>query len=520
LIIKYDYIIVGSGFGGSVSAYRLSQKGYSVLVIEKGKRWESKDFPKTNWNLKKWLWLPSARFFGIFKLSFLSHVGILSGVGVGGGSLVYANTLPVPQKAFFSSGSWAGLQNWEQELSPFYTEAKRMLGAAKNPVLGQSDKILEKIAIKNGLQNQFSATDVAVFFGKPNQEVSDPYFKGKGPNRTGCNFCGACMTGCRFNAKNTLDKNYLFLAEQNGVEVLPELEVVDIIPKDENGEGGYQVITKSSTSIFNKSETFESQNLILSGGVLGTVKLLLNLKKRTLPNLSDRLGEMVRTNNESLIGIVSSKSDVNLTEGVAIGSILHTDENSHLEPVRYGKGSGFWRLLMLPLAPGKNVLTRLTKTIFELVKHPIAYAKILSKGKFAERSAVLLFMQTLNSTLSLKSSFWGMNSMVKNGEKPAAFIPEAVKFANEYSEEVKGKPMVVLTETILGIPTTAHILGGCVIGADSSHGVINHKHQIFGYKNMMVCDGSAISANPGVNPSLTITAMTERAMSFIPEKKL
>lgn len=517
---QYDYIIVGSGFGGAVSAYRLSQKGYTVLVVEKGKRFESKDFPKTNWDLKKWLWLPSLRFFGIFKLTFFRHVGILSGVGVGGGSLVYANTLPVPKKAFFESGSWAGLANWEKELNPFYEEAKRMLGAARNPVLGESDKVLQSIAKKNGLAAEFSPTDVAVYFGKPNVEVPDPFFNGEGPKRTGCNYCGACMTGCRFNAKNTLDKNYLFLAEKKSVEILPEHEVVNIMPLDGNGNSGFSLRLKKATSLFSSSKTFKARKVILSGGVLGTVKLLLQLKKKSLPNLSERLGEMVRTNNESLIGIVSSSHNHDMTEGVAIGSILHTDENSHLEPVRYGKGSGFWRVLMLPLAPGKNVIARVGKTLVELIKHPLTYLQILGKGRFSERSAVLLFMQTLNSTLSLKGTFWGMNSVVRNGERPAAFIPEAVNYAEQYAKEVDGKPMVVLTETVFGIPTTAHILGGCVIGENAEKGVINTKHQVFGYENLMVCDGSAVSANPGVNPSLTITAMTERAMSFIPNKEL
>ena len=516
---SYDYIIVGSGFGGSVSAYRLSQKGYKVLVVEKGKRFKPSDFPKTNWNLPKWLWMPSLRFYGIFKITFLKHVGVLSGVGVGGGSLVYANTLPVPKSAFFNSGSWKGLAHWEEELKPHYIEAKRMLGASQNPVLGTSDKVLKSLAQKNGLAAEFAPTDVAVFFGKPNAEVEDPYFEGQGPKRTGCNFCGACMTGCRFNAKNTLDKNYLYLAEQNGVEILPEKEVVSIKPLDERGEKGYQIEIQSSTGILKKKETLKAKKVILAGGVMGTVKLLLKLKDSTLPRLSPRLGEMVRTNNESLIGVVSAHAKRDFTEGVAIGSILHTDENSHLEPVRYGKGSGFWRALMLPLAPGKNVIQRVVKTVGVLLRSPVAYSKILFKGKFAQRSSVLLFMQTLDSTLRLKRNRLGMNSEVKDGEKPAAFIPEAVTYANQYAKEVDGKPMVVLTETLFGIPTTAHILGGCVIGQDPKSGVINAKQEVFGYENLMVCDGSAVSANPGVNPSLTITAMTERAMRFISEKK-
>ena len=515
----YDYIIIGSGFGGSVSAYRLSQKGYNVLVIEKGKRFDSQDFPQTNWNLPKWLWIPRLRFFGIFKITFLKHVGILSGVGVGGGSLVYANTLPVPQEAFFTSGSWAGIRNWKEELLPFYKMANTMLGATKNPKLGVSDKILQNIAQRKGLETKFSSTNVAVYFGEPEKEVEDPFFNGAGPKRSGCTFCGACMTGCRHNAKNTLDKNYLYLAERNGVTILPEEEVCKVVPIDPTGEEGYTVESKSSTLILSKQKRFTTRKVIFAGGVLGTVDLLLKLKKNSLSNLSNRLGEMVRTNNESLIGVVTPELNSDLTEGVAIGSILHTDENSHLEPVRYGKGSGFWKSLMLPLTTGNTLFKRLLKTSVELVSHPIAYWRIIFNKDFASRSAVLLFMQTLDSTLSLKRGWLGLASDVKNGEKPATFIPEAVSYANEYAKEINGKPMVVATETLLGIPTTAHILGGCVIGKDIHTGVIDEKHHVFGYKNLMICDGSAISANPGVNPSLTITAMTERAMSFISNKE-
>ena len=514
----YDYIIIGSGFGGSVSAYRLSQKGYKVLVVEKGKRFESNDFPKSNWNLPKWLWLPLFRFHGIFKITFFRHVGILSGVGVGGGSLVYANTLPIPKSKFFNSGSWAGLANWETDLKPHYQEAKRMLGATQNPYLGASDKSLQKVAKANGLTNEFEPTDVAVYFGKADKEVEDPYFNGEGPTRTGCTFCGACMTGCRFNAKNTLDKNYLYLAERNGVEVLPESLVTNVVPVDKNGVEGYTVEITSSLKLFKTRKSLTTKNVIFSGGVLGTVSLLLKLKKSTLPHLSDRLGEMVRTNNESLIGVVTPHKKQNMTEGIAIGSILHTDENSHLEPVRYGKGSGFWSIMMLPLAVGNNMITRLFRATVEFFSHPITYFKIIFGGSFAERSAVLLFMQTLDSTLTLKKSIFGLNSIIKDGEKPAAFIPEAVKLAKDYAKEVEGKPMVVTTETLFGIPTTAHILGGAVIGKTIEDGVIDFKHHVFGYENMMVCDGSAVSSNPGVNPSLTITAMTERAMGFVEEK--
>jgi len=262
---EYDYVIIGSGFGGSVSALRLSEKGYKVLVIEKGKWYKNKDFPKSNWNLKKWLWLPFLRWFGIMKMSFFKHVVVISGTGVGGGSLVYANTLPVPKKAFFTTGSWGRLADWQTELAPFYKTALHMLGAQKNPTLFDGDKALKELATNMNIKDNFETTDVAVFFGKPNVTVPDPYFGGKGPERTGCNYCGGCMTGCRIGAKNTLDKNYLYLARQLGAEILAEHEVYDVIPID---SGGYEVKYKSSTRFFQSKKNVKTKGVIFSGGVL------------------------------------------------------------------------------------------------------------------------------------------------------------------------------------------------------------------------------------------------------------
>ncbi|WP_342662723.1 GMC family oxidoreductase N-terminal domain-containing protein [Gelidibacter mesophilus] len=344
--MTYDYIIVGSGFGGSVSALRLSKKGYKVLVVEKGKWYAANDFPKTNWNFKKWLWMPSLRFFGIMKLSVFKHIAIISGTGVGGGSLVYANTLPTPKTAFFKSGSWKDLNDWENELKPYYKEALRMLGATKNPQLFDADLGLKKVSEDLGIAERFDPTWVAVFFGTPNQTQKDPYFNGEGPERSGCNFCGACMTGCRYNAKNTLDKNYLYLAQKHGAEILAENEVIDVQPINANdGSQGYEVSLKSSTKLFKKHQKIKAQGVIFSGGVLGTVKLLLKLKKSSLPNLSDKLGEDIRSNNETLVSVTGLDKSKNYSKGVAIGSILDTDENSHLEICRYGEGSNAWKLV-------------------------------------------------------------------------------------------------------------------------------------------------------------------------------
>ena len=363
--MEYDYIIVGSGFGGSVSALRLSEKGYKVLVIEKGKWYKASDFPKTNWNIKKWLWIPFLKCFGIMKLTLFRHISILSGVGVGGGSLVYANTLPVPKSKFFDSGSWAYLDNWEDALKPHYDTALQMLGAAQNPLLFDGDKALQQVARQLGKEDQFASTHVAVYFGKPNETHPDPYFNGGGPERTGCNFCGACMTGCPNNSKNTLDKNYLHLAQSLGAAIMAEREVIDIRPLHiEDGSEGYEVQVRNSTIAFGSKQSIKTKGVILSGGVLGTVKLLLKLKKTTLPRLSNKLGEDIRTNNETLISISTLKKDLNFSKGVAIGSILHTDENSHLEVVRYGEGSNAWKLLHLPYATSKNVLVRYAMTVW------------------------------------------------------------------------------------------------------------------------------------------------------------
>lgn len=517
----YDYIIIGSGFGGSVSALRLAQKGYKVLVIEKGKWYANKDFPKTNWNLKRWLWLPSLRLHGIMKMTFFNHIGIISGVGVGGGSLVYANTLPKPKPTFYKTGSWAKLANWETELSNYYETAWTMLGAKENPYLELGDKILNQLAKNQNRPEHFEATKVAVFFGEADETVEDPYFNGEGPERTGCNNCGACMTGCPHNAKNTLDKNYLYLAQKLGVEIIAEKEVVDVKPLGNNdGSEGYNITYQSATSFIKKRNTFSSKSVIFSGGVLGTVKLLLKLKQKSLPNLSEKVGDDIRTNNESLIFSVTTDKDKDLTQGIAIGSIYHADENSHLEPVRYGRGSGFWRIGVIPTVSDGGFFSRIGEMLGKIFKEPVKYFKSYTVRDFSKHSIVLLFMQHLDSTLRFRRGLFGMKSSVTTGEKPVASIPLANKLAVEYGELINAKSFVLLTETLLNIPSTAHILGGSVMGKDASEGVIDSNHHVYGYKNMMVIDGSTISANPGVNPALTITALAERAMDKVKKNNL
>ena len=514
---EYDYIIIGSGFGGSVSALRLSEKGYKVLVIEKGKWYQAEDFPKSNWNLKKWLWFPKIKWHGIMKMSFFRHISIISGVGVGGGSLVYANTLPIPKKAFYETGSWNNLADWETELKPYYQIALKMLGAAKNPILFDGDKALKKLAKEINRENEFDTPNVAVFFGEPNVKVSDPYFNGKGPERVGCHFCGGCMTGCRHNSKNTLDKNYLFLAQQLGAEIIAEKEVFNVIPQKNNES--YIVEYKSSTKAFKKKQQVKGKKIIFSGGVMGTIKLLLKLKKTTLPNLSNKLGNDIRTNNESLISVTNLDGKKDLSKGVAIGSILHTDEDSHLEICRYSSGSGFWKTTHLPYVSGKFPIVNILKIIVSFFKRPVSFLKMYFVKDWAKSTATLLFMQTLDSKLTFKKNKIGIfSSRVREGKKPRTYIPRASELAKKYAKIINGKATVFALEPLAGIPSTAHILGGAVMGKDSKEGVIDKNNCVFGYKNLMVIDGSMISANPGVNPSLSITAIAEHAMSKIKPK--
>ncbi len=516
---EYDFVIIGSGFGGSVSALRLSEKGYKVLVIEKGKRYTDNDYPKSNWKMRKWLWIPFLRFFGIQKITFFKHISAMSGVGVGGGSLVYANTLPKPHTPFFNLGSWAKLADWETELEPFYVKAKKMLGATLNPYLGESDIAFKQLAKEIGKEEKFKPVEVAVYFGEKDVTVNDPFFNGKGPSRTGCLQCGSCMTGCRHNAKNTLDKNYLYLAEQLGAEIIPEHQVIDIIPIDKvNGSSGYSVIFRQSTSFYKQKKEVNAKGVILAGGVIGTVPLLLKLKKKNLPNLSDMVGKNIRTNNEALILTVTSDKTKNMSDGIAIGSIIEVDENTNIEPVRYGSGSGFWRLLTMPMVNDKRFIPRIIKLFLIPLTAPRMWFKVFFAPDFGKQTSIILFMQHIDSTLQLKRKLFGTGTKKEEGKKPSAFIPEAHEVAQKYGKIINGKPTVMFTETITGIPSTAHILGGAVMGKDRTEGVIDQNNKVFGYVNLYICDGSMISANPGVNPSLSITAISERAISLIPKK--
>jgi len=523
LLPEYDYIIIGSGFGGSVSALRLTEKGYNVLVIEAGKRFQDHDFPKSTWDIKKFLWAPIIRCFGIMRMSVFKHVFILSGRGVGGGSLVYANTLLVPKDIVWNDPKWSNINDWKKIMPEFYSLAKSMLGVTINPYLGPADLLLQKASRETGYDHTFYATDVGIYFGKPGIESEDPFFNGEGPRRSGCTLCGGCMVGCTHNAKNTLVKNYLYLAEKKGATILAENEVVDVRPI----ASGYQITYQSTTKLISIKKTLNCKGVIFSAGVLGTVKLLLELKeKKSLPLLSSMVGNIIRTNSESIIGVRVENQDLEMDRGIAIGSGIHIDEHTHIEAVRYPKKSDALSLICTILPIDRQNLPRITSWIIDLIKHPIRNFRALYPIGWAKNTIILLVMQTLDGSIQFKLRRSFLNPFKRtlktenhSGNKISSFIPLANKFAHHLAKHTeKGTPLTSMTEIFLDVPTTAHILGGAIMGANENEGVINFKNEVFNYKNMYVCDGSMVSANLGVNPSLTITALTEHAMSHIPKK--
>ncbi|MCB1178129.1 MAG: GMC family oxidoreductase [Leptospiraceae bacterium] len=518
----YDYIIVGSGFGGSVSAMRLSQKGYKVLVIESGKRWNPGDYPKSNLNLRKFVWLPKIFCYGIQRLDLLNDVMILSGAGVGGGSLVYANTLYVPPKKVFESDIVKKMGG-EEEILPFYEIAKKMLGVVTNPRLWQVDEYMKQTAAHFGMEDTFKPTPVGVNFSEENGV--DPYFNGEGPERNGCNYCGACMVGCRFNAKNTLDKNYLYFAEKLGATILPESKVVDMIPLGENGKDGYKIHTKSTTGMFGSPKhSFTTKGVVLSAGVLGTMELLMKLRdKGRMPNLSPLLGQTVRTNSESIVGVTALDKKTDFSKGIAITSSVYPDEDTHIEPVRYPDGSDAMATLAAgDLIDGGGKVPRQFRFLWSLIRHPFRSIRFAIPFGFAKRSIILLVMQALDNSIEIvrkRRWFWPFSKTLGSKQKPGELIPTYIPIANQFArklgENINGVARSSLNEVILNIPTTAHILGGSIIGENPQEGVIDLQNRVFGYENLRVCDGSMVPVNLGVNPSLTITAFTERAMSFI-----
>jgi cholesterol oxidase len=525
----FDFIVVGSGFGGSVSAMRLSEKGYRVLVLERGKRYNAEDFPKTNWHIFKYLWWPAARCFGFMGLNFLDDILILNGSGVGGGSLVYAGTHIKPRKEVFEAEEWRGLTDWEAELEPFFEIANRMLGVAENPKYWPADHVLRDIATELGREDTFGPTPVAIYFGEPGKRVPDPYFDGEGPDRAGCIHCGGCMVGCRYNAKNSLDKNYLYLAEKYGAEVWPESNAVDIRPLYGEQPGGarYEIVLERTTDwLVKRKQIIRARNVVLSAGVMGTVDLLLKCRDETeaMPLLSRRLGYRVRSNSEALIGSTARDGGVDYSQGIAITSHFWVDQETSVEPVRFPRGSSFIRTIALPLMDEeKNTLNRIKAFIKEFWRRPYDFLKVSLLPDWAHDTTILLVMQTVENRMRLKRgrSLFTMfrKGLVSERDKNLP-IPNAIEAGRQvleqFSHRTNGISSASINDVLLQTPSTAHVLGGCNIGRDDSTGVIDSNHEVFNYPGLYVADASVIPANLGVNPSLTITAMAERAMSLIP----
>ena len=514
----FDHIVIGSGFGGSVSAMRLAEKGYSVLVLEKGKRWGAKDFPKSNWNVRKYLWAPMLRCFGPQRIDILNRIMILSGAGVGGGSLIYANTHMMPGDAFFTNPAWSQFGDWRTRLAPFYDTARFMLGSTRYEKEGPEDKVLAEIAREMGKADTYKPVDhVGVYLGDP-KRATDPYFKGLGPERKGCVECAGCMVGCRYNAKNTLDKNYLWFAERFGARI----EAETLVERIEHSDGIYHIHTRSSTAWGGgKRRVFRSKGLVVSAGVLGTLRLLFRQKQdlRTLPKLSDTLGGSLRTNSESLCGISGIPEKMN--HGVAISRVFEPDEHTHIELVKYNDGSGGTAPLAVMAAGDGPPVVRIAKMLWNTLTSPRKVWNVVRRD-FGRHTIILLVMQSLDNAVSMrwKKGLFGGRLHVVDGKdhRVPAYIGVGQDVMHRYAAKTGGTAMNATTEVLFNMSSTAHILGGCPMGTDASNGVVNEHFEVFGYPGMRILDGSIIPANLGVNPSLTITALSEYAMSLVPPR--
>lgn len=527
----YDFIVVGSGFGGSVTAHRLTEKGYRVAVMEMGRRWTPENLPRTSWSLHRWFWRPKLALRGFFNMRFFRHATILHGCAVGGGSVTYACTSLRPPDKVWDMGSWAGLADWKAEMPRHYDAASRMLGVRENTILGPADNLLKKVADAAGVGHTFYRTSVAVFEAPEGEQggkiYPDPYFGGEGPERRTCVACGGCMMGCRHGAKNTLDMNYLYLAEKHGARVFPETMVVDVKPLKGSADGGegYEVRTVKSTAwLRRRPQRFTCRGVVFSASALGTMELLFHLKeKRSLPGISDQLGKRVRTNSESLIGVRIPGCSEDLSKGVAIGSGVYIDEHTHIEAVRYPGGSDTMGMLATILTGGhpgpSRVLLWIKNVAWSSLRHPIRTFRVFQPFGWARESVILLCMQALEGHIDMawkRAWFWPFRKfLVSRGQKMPTFIPRANEFAQKFASLTGGTAMSMIPEILFDIPGTAHCLGGCAIADSPRNGVVDYRNRLFGYKNMYICDGSVVAANLGVNPSLTITALTERAMSFI-----
>ncbi|MGM7645497.1 GMC oxidoreductase [Nocardia sp. JW2] len=518
----FDVLIVGSGFGGSVTALRLVEKGYKVGVLEAGRRFADDELPKTSWDLRKFVWAPKLGCYGIQRIHPLRDVLILGGAGVGGGSLNYANTLYVPPEPFFQDAQWRDITDWRAELTPYYERAKKMLGVVQNPHMTPADEIFKAVAEDMGVGDTFVQTPVGVFFGEPGKTVADPYFGGAGPERTGCVECGDCMVGCKFGAKNTLVKNYLYLAEKAGAQVIPMTTVSALRPLP---DGTWDVATERTGAWVRKNpKTYTAKQVVLAAGTLGTQKLLHAMRDEgALPKISDRLGLLTRTNSESIVGAATKTlaPGQDFTKGVAITSSIHPTPDTHVEPVRYGKGSNSMGMLQTLMVDGGGRVPRWLRFLWLVITHPLTFFGFMSVRNWSERTIISLVMQHLDNSITTytKRGLFGrkLTSKQGHGQPNPTWIPAGNEVTRRVADKIGGVAGGTWGD-VFNVPMTAHFLGGAAIGADPEHGVIDAYHRVFGYPTLSVVDGAAVSANLGVNPSLTITAQAERAAAYWPNK--
>jgi cholesterol oxidase len=521
----YDVLVIGSGFGGSVTALRLTEKGYRVGVLEAGRRFSDETLPRSSWDVRNFLFAPKVGCYGIQRIHVLRDVIVLAGAGVGGGSLNYANTLYQPSaEAFYRDPQWADITDWRAELQPYYDQAQRMLGVVTQPSDTPSDRVMRAVAEEFGRADTYTPTRVGVFFGRdgekePGVEVADPFFGGAGPARKGCIECGACMTGCRHGAKNTLTTNYLALAERGGAAVHPETTVLTVAPRP---AGGYAVRTRATRG--RGTREFTAEQVVFAAGTYGTQKLLHRLRDTgVLPQISGRLGELTRTNSEAIVGGVSRRtpepgSDRDFTRGVAITSSWFPDEHTHVEPCRYSRGSNAMALLGTIQVDGGGRVPRPLRALGQIVAHPVRFARSLSARHWSERAVIALVMQSVDNSITVKRTKRGrLTSRQGHGAPNPTYLPVANEVARKIADRIDGDPMGSVGE-LIDLPMTAHFIGGAVIGSSPERGVVDPYQRLYGHPGLHVVDGSALSANLGVNPSLTITAQAERAMAFWPNR--
>ena len=520
----HDFVIIGSGFGGSVSALRLAEKGYDVVVLEAGLRYGRGDFARSTWDLRRWLWLPRAGCYGIQRMTLLDDVFVLSGAGVGGGSLVYGNTLMEPPDAFYSDPQWSALDpDWKARLAPFYQTARRMLGVVPNPTRWEADEALRDFAVSIGREEHFAPTPVGVFFGEPGREAPDPFFGGEGPPRVGCARSGHCFVGCNGGGKNSLDRNYLHLAEGAGARIVPNATVTSVAPL---AGGGYRVAARRTTGLVrHPRREWSTRAVVLAAGALGTNRLLLRCRDRgLLPGLSQSLGTKVRTNSEALTGVRTRAAKRPLSPAVAITSSLRLDDDTHVEPVRYPPGSDVAGLLDAMMVDGGGRAPRWVRFVATAVHHPVRFLRTLWPFGWAARTVILLVMQNVDNHMELRLGrrwWWPFERVLRSRERGGGiptYLPQANDTARALARRLGGEPVSSVTEVLLDVPATAHLLGGCPIGEGPASGVVDEWGRVFGYDGLYVADGAMVPANPGVNPSLTITALAEHAMSRVPTK--